>query len=94
MGAKREKHSMGAKREKHSMGAKHGKHSRAPSAGKHSTSPKHGKTAHERQKQNNITQEPSAEKHSTVSEREERVRFSHYLQFYERLFEKVAKVFK
>ena len=54
---------------------------RAPSAGKHSTSPKHGKTAHERQKQNNITQEPSAEKHSTVSEREERVRFSHYLQF-------------
>ena len=37
---------------------------------------------------------PSAEKHSTVSKREERVRFSHYLQFYERLFEKVAKVFK
>ena len=76
------------------MGAKHGKHSRAPSAGKHSTSPKHGKTAHERQKQNKITQEPSAEKHSTVSEREERVRFSYYLQFWERLFEKVAQVFK
>ena len=71
-----------------------GKHSTSAKREKHSMGPKHGKTAHERQKQNNITQEPSAEKHSTVSEREERVRFSYYLQFWERLFEKVAQVFK